>query len=150
MTYQYEEYIAISKQYIATLQAGHFNSKEFAIDRYKEYKKLYETPCNCGASDCEKSKSKKSLKLTATVFCHIANGHKNKAHIAFDKWKEHSINEMERAFSGDIYKLKLSGVDGGDSVELSGENNSSELLRLYALMEKYDSIIFELMINEMS
>ena len=84
------------------------------------------------------------------MFCHIANGHKDKALIAFDKWKEHSINQMERAFAGDITMLQLSGSDGSDIVELSGKNNSSELLRLYALMEKKDNIIFELMINEMS
>lgn len=145
MASHYEQFIECGNEYIKHLQEGTFKSKEFAIDRYKEYKKLYETPCKCG---CKKSKSKKSLKLTATVFCHIANGHKDKALIAFDKWKESSINQMERAFSGDITKLKL--YDGDDALELSGENNSSELLRLFGLMEKNDSIIFELMINEMS
>jgi hypothetical protein len=150
MASYYEEYIETGNLYIKTLREGHFKSKEFAIDRYKEYKKLYEELCNCGANDCSKSKNKKSLKLTATVFCHIANGHKNKALIAFDKWKESSINQLERAFSGDITMLKLANSDGGGVVEFSGENNSSELLRFYGLMEKNDSIIFELMINELS
>jgi len=137
----YEENIQEYKLSIKAIKDDNFKSKKFAIDRYNQFKRLYETLV-------AKGENGKSQKITATLYCHIANGDKVKALVAFDKWKTMSIRQMEMAFQGKA-TFNLIDYEQSKTSTLNPETHSNELLRILGLLSKLENELFELLIAEL-